>query len=165
MVDRLGFDGFVVSKAAALWRSAWYLTGDAHKAEDLVQTALSRVFSRYEQLGSDEKFEAYVRTTMYRVHCSWWRRRWRGERPTDEVPEEAGEAELADLDLRRALAELPRMQRAVLVLRYFEDRPVEEVAEILGVSTGTVKTHASRGRAALRRSPHLTEEERHEQPA
>lgn len=159
MDDRRGFERFVSEKAPGLWQSAWYLTGDAHKAEDLVQTALSRVYGRYEQLGSDEKFEAYVRTTMYRVYCSWWRRRWNGEQPTETLPESGHESEAPNLDLARALAELPKMQRAVLVLRFFEDRSVEEVARLLGVSTGTVKTHTSRGRAALRRSPHLSEEE------
>jgi RNA polymerase sigma-70 factor (sigma-E family) len=163
---RMGFDRFVAEKGAGLWQSAWYLTGDAHRAEDLVQTALARVYSRYDGVATDEQFEAYVRTTMYRVHCSWWHRRWNGEHPTEHLPEGAVEAPSADIDLRRALAVLPRMQRAVLVLRFFEDRSVEDVASMLGISTGTVKTHTSRGCAALRTSQFLTQEEdRHERIA
>lgn len=164
MTDRLGFDRFVTDKAPGLWRSAWFLTGDAHKAEDLVQTALSRVYGRYDQVGSDEQFEAYVRTTMYREFGAWWRRRWNGEHPTEQLPEQGQEDHTPDVDLRRALATLPKMQRSVLVLRFFEDRSVEETARILGVSQGTVKTHTSRGCAALRMSPHL-EEEHHERSA
>ena len=166
MSDRLGFDRFVAEKGPSLWRSAWYLTGDAHKAEDLVQTALSRVYTRYDAVPTDEQFEAYVRTTMYRVHCSWWRRRWNDERPTEHLPEGSGEAATSDIDLRRALAALPKTQRAVLVLRFFEDRSVDEVARILGISPGTVKTHTSRGCAALRGSQHLSkEEDQHERIA
>lgn len=165
-MDRLGFDGFVAAKAGALWQSAWFLTGDAHKAEDLVQTALSRVYDRYDDVGSDQQFEAYVRKTMYRVHCSWWRRRWNDERPTEHLPEVSSGLGSSNVDLRRALLTLPRMQRAVLVLRFFEDRGVDEVARILGISSGTVKTHTSRGCAALRKSHHLSEEEdRHERIA
>ncbi|NLE99174.1 MAG: SigE family RNA polymerase sigma factor [Propionibacterium sp.] len=165
-MDRLGFDGFVAAKAGALWQSAWFLTGDAHKAEDLVQTALARVYDRYDGLASDQQFEAYVRTTMYRVHCSWWRRRWNDEHPTEELPDRASEPSPSNIDLRRALLTLPRMQRAVLVLRFFEDRSVDEVARILGIASGTVKAHTSRGCAALRRSHHLSDEEdRHERIA
>lgn len=159
MNDRLGFDGFVAAKGPALWQSAWFLTGDAHRAEDLVQTALSRVYARYDDVGSDQQYEAYVRKTMYRVHCSWWRRRWNDEHPTEHLPESPEEFRASDVDLRRALQTLPRMQRAVLVLRFFEDRSVEETARMLGIAPGTVKTHTSRGCAALRASHHLSQEE------
>lgn len=157
--DRLGFDAFVTSRGPALWQAAWFLTCDAHKAEDLVQSALARVYGRYLSVGSDQQFEAYVRQTMYREFCSWWRRKWNGERPTAEMPEAAVEDSTGNIDLTRALAELPKMQRAVLVLRYFEDRNVEETATLLGISAGTVKTHTSRGLAALRRSHFLDEGE------
>ena len=69
-----GFDSFVTSRGGRLWRAAWYLTGDRHKAEDLVQTALTKAYGRYGALGDDEQFEAYVRTTMYRTYVKWWRR-------------------------------------------------------------------------------------------
>lgn len=155
-----GFNHFVTSRGGKLWRAAWYLTGDRHKAEDLVQTALAKAYGRYASLNDDEQFEAYLRTTMYRTYLQWWRRRWNGELPSGEVPDQAGASSpsSARLDLARALAELPKMQRAVLVLRFYEDRSVADVAALLGISEGSVKTHSSRGRAALRRSTHLTEE-------
>ncbi|MFT3888726.1 MAG: SigE family RNA polymerase sigma factor [Arachnia sp.] len=161
------FDRFVTARGGRLWRAAWLLTGDAHKAEDLVQTALAKSFSRYPALGDDESFEAYVRTVIYRTYVSWWRRRWNGEVPTAEQlePGADGSGQLAGarrVDLARALAGLPRMQRAVLVLRFFEDRSVAETAALLGISEGSVKTHSSRGCAALRGSVHLAEEAHHD---
>ncbi len=160
------FDRFVTVRGGRLWRAAWLLTGDAHKAEDLVQTALAKSFARYPALGDDESFEAYVRTVIYRTYVSWWRRRWNGEVPTGDDRIEpgggAGQTGGADrVDLARALAELPKMQRAVLVLRFFEDRSVAETAAMLGIAEGTVKTHTSRGCAALRGSTHLSEEAHH----
>lgn len=154
----LGFEGFVAQKGKGLWRAAWLLTGDSQHAEDLVQTALSKTYTRYDIIGNDAQFEAYVRTTIYRTFVSWWRKlSWRNEKAAEFVDDSpAPEAPAgANLDLARALEELPRMQRAVLVLQYFEDLSTEQIAERLGVSTGTVKTHASRGRAALRASKHL----------
>lgn len=156
-----GFDAFVRSRRPHLWRAAWLLTGDRHKADDLVQTALGRTYGRYEALGNDHKFEAYVRTTMYRTYVSWWRRRWNAEVPSDEVPEASTDDgdQAVSIDVVRALASLPKMQRAVMVLRFLEDRPVSEVAELLGIAEGTVKAHTSQGRAALRASLHLNEED------
>lgn len=153
-----GFEAFVSTRGDDLWRSAWLLTGDRHKAEDLVQTALTKTFPKYR--GSDLEFEVYVRTTMYRTYCSWWRRKWRGEVPTEVLPdvaEERGQSEVS-IDLARALAALPTNQRAVLVLRYYEDRSTVEAAELLGLAEGTVKAYASRALETLRKSRHLREE-------
>ncbi|WP_040283314.1 SigE family RNA polymerase sigma factor [Tessaracoccus massiliensis] len=153
----LGFEGFVAQKGKRLWRAAWLLTGDSQHAEDLVQTALSKTYTRYGDIGNDAQFEAYVRTTIYRTFVSWWRKMsWRNEKAAEFVDDApAPEAPHGvNLDLARALDELPRMQRAVLVLQYFEDLTTEQIAERLGVSSGAVKTHASRGRAALRSSKH-----------
>lgn len=158
--EATGFEQFVTHRGRDLWRAAWLLTGDAQHAEDLVQTALSKTFTRYDDIGNDHQFEAYVRTTIYRTFVSWWRKlSWRNEKPAETLAEQAGDEAPSNLrvDLMRALDELPRMQRAVLVLQYFEDMPVEEIARQLGVTTGTVKTHSSRGRAALRGSAHLIE--------
>lgn len=155
VLEALGFERFVDERGRGLWRAAWLLTHDAHHAEDLVQTALMKAWPRYESIGNDAKFEAYVRTTMYRTFVSWWRLlSWRRERATADLPEERHEDPTAapSVDLSRALDELPRMQRTVLVMQYFEDLPVEEIAHRLGISTGSVKTHASRGRATLRAS-------------
>lgn len=155
-----GFERFVIERGRALWRAAWLLTGDRQHAEDLVQTVLSKCYGRYESIGDDEGFEAYVRTAIYRTFVSWWRRMsWRGETATEHIPEGAAEQPSTSLrmDMLRALEDLPRMQRAVLVLQYFEDRSTADIAELLGIAPGTVKAHSHRGRAALRGSVHLTE--------
>lgn len=156
------FDAFVLERGGRLYRAAWFLTNDGHNAEDLVQAALAKSYGRYDALGDDEAFEAYVRTVLYRTFVTWWRRRWNGELPTEQLPEAQhhGAASTSRLDLSRALHDLPKMQRAVLVLRYFEDRSVAETASLLGISEGSVKTHASRGCAALRSSRHLSQETR-----
>lgn len=158
--EATGFERFVARRGRDLWRAAWLLTHDSQHAEDLVQTALAKTWGRYETIGNDAQFEAYVRTTIYRTFVSWWRKlSWRNEKPSEMPADEAsGEAPPnLRVDLMRALEELPRMQRAVLVLQYFEDLTVEEIGKRLGISTGTVKTHSSRGRAALRGSVHLIE--------
>lgn len=157
-----GFDAFVAGRGDALWRTAWLLTGDAQRAEDLVQTALGKSWPAWERVArSDGSFEAYVRKVMFTTYVAWWRRRWNGERPTENVPEHPSVEEPAGLrhDLDRALASLPRGQRAVVVLRYVEDLTERQTAEVLGISVGTVKSQAARALAALRASPALAEEE------
>ena len=160
------FDGFVAARGDALWRSAWLLTGDAHRAEDLLQTALAQSFHTWVRLADPRAFEAYVRRVMFTTYASWWRRRWRHERPTESLPEHADAGADADQrhDLLAALAGLPRGQRAVLVLRYFEDLTERQTAEILGVSPGTVKSQAARGLTALRSSTALTDSDAPEAP-
>jgi DNA-directed RNA polymerase specialized sigma24 family protein len=112
------FEAFVFARGDALWRSAWLLTGDHQVAEDLVQTALSKCWRVWERIGPDG-FEAYVRRAMFTTYASWWRRKWRGERPTASMPETAATGPDRDgrVDVMAALAELPRGQRVVVVLR------------------------------------------------
>lgn len=158
-----GIETFIAQRGGDLLRAAWALTGDSHHAEDLLQTALAKSLGAYDKLANDHKFEAYLRTTMYRTYISWWRRlSWRSEFPSDTVDDDTptpdGTAELR-LDLLRALVTLPRMQRAVVTMRYVEDRPIAEVAEALGISEGAVKKYAHRGCAALRESAHLITQE------
>lgn len=157
------FDRYVDERGGELWWAAWLLTGDQQHAEDLVQTALAKTWARYSTFDNDRHFEAYVRTTIYRTYVSWWRRlSWRSEVPT-EVHAEAvtvvDDDHAAREDLLRALSKLPRMQRAVLMLRYFEDRTAKQVSEELGIPMGTVASHARRGLAALRVSAHLSDQE------
>lgn len=165
--DVVGIEAFIAARGGHLHRAAWFLTGDPQHAEDLLQAALVKCWHRFGSLAGEGEFEAYLRTTMYRTFVSWWRRRsWRSEFPTDlhgrdpggTPTDDAGDAELR-LDLFRALATLPRQQRAVLVLRFLEDRSVADVAETLGISEGAVKQHTHRGCRALRGSPHLAIEE------
>lgn len=162
--DGSGFDDFVAARSTALWRSAYLLTGDRHKAEDLLQAALVKTWRRWDRLDSrtHETAETYVRRALATTYTDWWRRRWRGEVPTGDLPDDAGpDDEAARVEVRRdvlaALAGLPRGQRAVLVLRYFDDLTEQQTADALGVGVGTVKSQASRAIAALRSSPALTD--------
>jgi RNA polymerase sigma-70 factor (sigma-E family) len=159
--DAVSFEDFVAARGSDLWRSAWLLTGDAHKAEDLVQTALLKCWRRWDSIARDGAVEGYVRRVLVSTYTDWWRRRWTGEVPTEAVPDvvAAGEQDLAEQrrDVLVALATLTRGQRAVLVLRYFEDLTEAETAAVLGVTVGTVKSQAARAMRALRSSPALTE--------
>lgn len=162
------FEEFVAARGRDLWRSAWLLTGDAHKAEDLVQTALMKCWRRWSSIADDGAVEAYVRRTMVTTYTDWWRRKWRSELPTDVLPDgiDAGSypgsyaaayAVEERQDVLVALAALPRGQRAVLVLRFYDDLTEAQTAEALGVTVGTVKSQTSRALAALRSSPMMKE--------
>lgn len=151
------FVEFVAARRESLWRTAWALTGDAGKAEDLVQTVLLKVWPRWGSItaGGDDDPEPYVRRAIYTTYVSWWHRRWRAELPFAAVPEspEQGD-ELTTALLRRdllvAMAGLTRGQRATLVCRYFDQLSVAETTAVLGCSTGTVKSQTARALAALR---------------
>lgn len=160
-MTRVTFEEFVASRGRDLWRTAWLLTGDAHKAEDLVQTALLKCWRRWPSIADDGAVEAYVRRTLVTTYTDWWRRKWNAERPTGTIPEGAVGPD-GTVDERRdtlaALATLPRGQRAVLVLRFYEDLTEAQTAEVLGVTVGTVKSQTSRALSALRSSPILQEQ-------
>ncbi|MFI6779606.1 SigE family RNA polymerase sigma factor [Micromonospora sp. NPDC050276] len=149
------FREFVAARSAALLRTAYLLTGDWATAEDLLQTALTKTYLAWKRLGGIEAVEPYARRVMVNTSTSWWRRRWHGERPTEVLPERAGVDEIEqqlDRDLLwRHLRELPNRQRAVLVLRYYEDMSEAQTAALLDISPGTVKSQASRALATLRR--------------
>ena len=155
-----GFTEFVSVRSATLLRSAWLLTGDPGRAEDLLQTVLAVVWPRWTRVVEGGNPEAYVRQALYTTYLSWRRRRWRFETPTADLPEPAHDRDpsrgSADRDaLRRALARLSPQQRAIVVLRYVEDLSVSETAHVLGCSEGTVKVQAGRALANLRTDPHL----------
>jgi RNA polymerase sigma-70 factor (sigma-E family) len=149
------FEEYVQARQAALFRSALLLTGHRQDAEDLLQTALTKLASRWHTV-REESPDAYVRTTMYHQWISWWRRHRHGrEYALEVVPEVSSYSDLAsDSALKLALAEVLRQltprQRAVVVLRYYEDLPEAEVARILGCSVGTVRSQAHRTLARLR---------------
>jgi RNA polymerase sigma-70 factor (sigma-E family) len=148
-----GFREFVAARSPALLRTAWMLTGDAWLAEDLLQTALARTWPHWSRI-RDGQPESYVRKVMVRTQGAWWQRRWRGEIPVAELPdnEAADQYVYADdrLALSRALSALPLRQRHVVVLRYYDDLSEHDVAAMLGCSAGTVKSQASKGLAKLR---------------
>jgi RNA polymerase sigma-70 factor (sigma-E family) len=159
MAETAEFDEFVTARSRHLLRVAHLLTGDHGLAEDLLQTALARSWSAWRRL--DGNPEPYVRQVLLNTYNSWWRRRWNGERPTDLLPERAGAAPQAAVDERdqvwRALSRLSRQQRTVLVLRYFEDLSEADIAQLLHISPGAVKSHAAKGLARLRLDPSLRE--------
>jgi RNA polymerase sigma-70 factor (sigma-E family) len=152
---------FVESAYAGLVRTGYLLTGDRGYAEDLVQQCLLGTYRAWSRLESPAVAQAYTRTSMVRLAMRWRSRRWRGEVPTDPLPEASIADHAVDVTVaehvRRALAGLPAAQRAVLVLRFFDDRSEAEIAEILRCSVGTVKSRASRALAALRTRGLLTE--------
>ncbi len=149
-----GFAEFVAARSHVLLRAAWLLTGDAGKAEDLLQVALARSWRNWERI-VDGNTESYVRRVLFTTYLSWWRRQWRAEIPSAAPPDRASTDDVAaDAvrrdGLRRALAGLTRRQRAVIILRYVEDRSVADTAALLACSQGTVKTLAFRALTALR---------------
>ena len=156
------FREFVSSKGRALLRSAYLLTGNLADAEDLVQSALAKTYQAWDRIQDRNALDGYVRRAMVNTHISWWRRRRVDEYPTDEIPDQPaadtlGTSELHDT-LQRAINRLPRRMRAAVVLRYFEDMTEAEVADILGVSQGTVKSTVSRAVAKLRTDSDLLAE-------
>ena len=151
------FDEFAAERLPALLNYAVLLTGDRESGRDLVQEVLTRALIKWDRIEAVDQPYAYVRRMLTNEHLSWRRRR---RVPTVPLRDEPGPSvdppSPPDDRMWRLLAGLPRQQRAVLVLRYFEDLSVEETAQALGCSTGTVKSQASRGLATLRKrlGPH-----------
>ncbi|WP_431959183.1 SigE family RNA polymerase sigma factor [Actinacidiphila sp. bgisy160] len=143
---------FVEGRRTALFRSAYLLCGNRDEAEDLVQTTLVKVVLGGRRLGRLDSIEAYARKTLLNTFIAARRRFWRREHVYGELPESASPPADSDTGLmvRAALARLTPKQRAVLVLRYWEDLSVEATAELLGMRVNTVKSHTARGLAALR---------------
>ena len=148
------FHAYFEARVAVVRRTAYLLCGDWHRAEDLAQTALAKLYVAWPRLNRNGQVDAYVRKIVVRAAIDdsrrWFRRR---ETTMSAVPdiETAGAPGVDDvLDVRRALAELPPGQRAAVILRYWEDLPIAETAELLGCSEGTVKSQAAKGLAALR---------------
>jgi RNA polymerase sigma-70 factor (sigma-E family) len=159
-----GFNEYVVARTAALSRMAYLLTADHHLAEDLLQVALTRLASRWPEVRHGSP-DAYVRRILVNELISWRRRRTFHERPADfqERPPELVVGDRADAIVRRlivgrALAQLAPRQRAVLVLRYYEDLSEAETAALLGCAVGTVKSQTHHALARLRQlAPELAE--------
>jgi RNA polymerase sigma-70 factor (sigma-E family) len=150
------FRDFVQSRWQPLLRTAYLLTGDHGRAEELLQSALVRAHRHWRRIERADAPEVYVRKVLVNLHNTWWRRGRRREQPTGAVPEHVGPEvdpyaayELRD-ELWRAVLALPPRMRSVLVLRYFEDLPEAEVARVLDCSLGTVKSQTSRGLHRLR---------------
>ncbi len=152
--DEAEFCAFVAGRSSALLRMALLLTGDRGLAEDVLQGALTKTYLAWTRIERRDSVEAYTRRTILRDVLSWRRRLASTEVVTDRVPDRAGSDDAdahADRDrLWRALLMLPPRQRAVIVLRFYEDLSEGEVATLLGCAVGTVKSHTARGLATLR---------------
>jgi RNA polymerase sigma-70 factor (sigma-E family) len=148
------FDDFVRRRGQALCRAAFLLTGDRHLAEDLVQTALAKVYGKWSGIVAKGDPGPYVRAVLVRQAIAWRRRRWHGEVPTSPLPEsnaaDHGAAVASRDRLYRALGRLPVRQRAAIVLRYYEDLSEADTAAAMGCSVGTVKSQTAKGLARLR---------------
>ena len=150
------FDEFVAARSRALLRTAYLLTHDHALAEDLLQTALTKAWFAWKRIHGEP--EPYVRKILVNTYASWWRRKWNGEQPTEDLPEGSVEDAGEPTDLWTAMERLPRRMRAVVVLRYFEDLTEVQTAGVLGCSVGTVKSQASKALARLRIDPALAQE-------
>ncbi|HSV41471.1 MAG TPA: SigE family RNA polymerase sigma factor [Nocardioidaceae bacterium] len=150
------FAEFVAARWASLYRLAYLLAGTPTGAEDLLQTTLEKAYMNWSRIGRMEHVEAYVRRMLATTIASSRRRAWIGERPWGELPEGPEEsAELPVLDrslLWPLVCALPARQRAVIVLRYYEDLTEAQIADALGCAPGTVKSQSSAAIAALRRA-------------
>jgi len=149
------FRAFVRTSSASLGRTAWFLTGDAGIAQDLVQEAYAKTYASWSRVRGEDAV-AYARRILVNTNIDRWRRR-HGEVPLADVDAPVDADPESDVDERdrmaRALNHLPRQQRAVVVLRYADDLSEQQVAAALGISVGTVKSAASRGLAVLRALP------------
>ncbi|MFF2195288.1 SigE family RNA polymerase sigma factor [Streptomyces sp. NPDC058157] len=149
------FTAYVQERRAALYATAFHLTGDRHEAEDLLQSALFSTYRAWDRISDKAAVGGYLRRTMTNLHISAWRRRKLNEYPTEELPETASDTDATrGTELRavlwQALARIPEPQRTMLVLRYYEGRTDPEIAEILGISVGTVKSSIWRSLRRLR---------------
>jgi RNA polymerase sigma-70 factor (sigma-E family) len=155
--DEADFAAFVANRSAALLSFAHLLTGDRHDAEDVVQTALAATALGWHRVRNRDNPEGYVRRAIVTTHLNRQRRRPWLERPSADLPDPPDpRAAGNDLDERdamwRVLATLPARQRAVLVLRYYEDLSEADIADTLGCSRGTVKSQAAKALERLRQS-------------
>jgi RNA polymerase sigma-70 factor (sigma-E family) len=152
------FAAYMAARQPSLLRTAYLLSGDRHTAEDLVQVAFAKLYLSWDKVQRRELVDGYVRRILVNEHTSLWRRAFkRREVVSDAVPETLSHDRPDDGEsaaLWAFVQTLPRRQRAVIVLRYYEDLTEAETADVLGISVGTVKSQASRALAAMRSRVH-----------
>jgi RNA polymerase sigma-70 factor (sigma-E family) len=163
--EREAFRSYVAARSPALLRTAYLLTGSRADAEDLLQSTLAKTYLAWDRIRERDAVDGYVRRVMVNTQTSWWRRRKVDEYATEDVPEHGSERDAAeDLALHdalwTALGKLPKRQRAMVVLRYYEDLSEAETAQVLGVSVGTVKSTTSRALSKLRDTAGLRDDPR-----
>ena len=154
--DEDRFTDFVGAHSASLFRTAYLMTGDYQRAEDILQTALVRIYQRWTRIDAMDHPVGYAHRVVVSQAASWWRRRSSHEAPMQLSDEPAWNGRVEDIAehdrVWQAVLSLPRRQRAVTVLRYYEDLTEAQIAETLGISPGTVKSHSH---AASRRLAEL----------
>ena len=151
--DEADYEEFVSARARALRRTAYLLCGDWHRAEDLVQSVFTSLYVNWHHVRDQASLDGYVRTMLVRRVIDESRRPWRRETASERLPDTAVRQGLAFEDrelVRAALSSLPARQRAVVVLRFFDDLDVAQTAELLDCSEGTVKSYTARALATLR---------------
>ena len=158
------FSAYVRERRAALYATAYHLTGDRYAAEDLLQSALFSTYRAWDRITDKAAVGGYMRRTMTNLHISAWRRRKVNEYPTEEMPETVGDTDaMGGTELRavlwQALARLPENQRTMLVLRYYEGRTDPEIADVLNISVGTVKSSIWRALRRLREDESLASQD------
>ncbi len=158
------FADWMAARQMALVRTAYLLTGSQHSAEDLVQTTLTKLYLAWDRISDHQHVDAYARRALVNEHRSTWRRSSRRLEVVSDSPPDTGHVP-AQYDGEREVVwrfvqGLPPRQRAVIVLRYYEDLSEAETADLLGISTGTVKSQASRALASLRERVPAREEDR-----
>ena len=149
------FTAYVHARQESLLRFAFLVTADVESAKDLVQSALTKAYLRWDRISTLDAPDAYVRRIIVNAHTSWWRAAWRRREVTSTPLVEvsttpAGEQSPHDAELWAHIVALSPMQRAIVVLRFYEDLTEAQTAEVLGCTIGTVKTHSSRAMERLR---------------
>jgi len=157
-----GFAQFIEAREQALQRTAWLLTNDWALAQDLVQAALARSWPYWGRIKRGDDPEIYVRRVMVNTWATWRRRKWRAEEPSGVLADRPAGGDMAAdvatrVAVRQVLGALTERQRAVVVLRLFDDLPEAQVAQILGCAAGTVKATMSQALERLRNDPHLAD--------
>jgi RNA polymerase sigma-70 factor (sigma-E family) len=152
VVEQAGYQEFVRGRAGQLFRTAYFMCGNWHDAQDLVQTSLAKMYVAWDRIEKHDNAEAYARTVMLRTYLSHRRLKRSGELPVDdlEAPQVANEDPDLRLTLVSALRQLPPRNRAVVVLRYLEGHSNEEIARITGSTVASVKSRNTRSLAQLR---------------
>ncbi|CAL9479770.1 RNA polymerase sigma-E factor [Streptomyces sp. enrichment culture] len=156
------FSAYVRSRGTALLRTARSLTPNPCDAEDLLQTALAKTYTAWDRIEDHRALDGYVRRALVNTRTSQWRKRKVDEFVCDELPEaeaapatDPAEAQALRDAMWRAVTRLPDRQRAMVVLRYYEDLTEAQTADVMGVSVGTVKSAVSRALVKLREDPEL----------
>ncbi|MEU4892300.1 SigE family RNA polymerase sigma factor [Streptomyces sp. NPDC044780] len=157
------FTSYVRARGPVLLRTARSLTSNACDAEDLLQTALTKTYLAWERIEDHKALDGYVRRALVNTRTSQWRKRKVDEFVCEELPEpesvpvpDPAERQALRDAMWRAVLRLPDRQRAMVVLRYYEDLSEAQTAEVLGVSVGTVKSAVSRALGKLREDPDLS---------